>query len=122
MPADWYKPYLPVGIMSRRFSLLRKILESDSFPDVNCGPDGIHFRNFRYLSLTLTALISLLSMSGLAIMYQVGRGQRRVTPSSCCHPALLIFSRCPFVKLTEPSLRPSRNISCTFSTFTMMER
>src|SRR5580698_6057499 len=30
--------------------------------------------------------------------------QLRVMTSSCCHPALLIFSRCPFVRLTEPSL------------------
>ncbi len=45
-----------------------------------------------------------------------------MTARSCCQPALLIFTRWPFVRLTDPSLRPSRKISWTRSTFTMTER
>jgi hypothetical protein len=44
------------------------------------------------------------------------------TSNNLSHPTLLIRNLLPLAKITAPSLRPSRKISRTLSTFTMIDR
>jgi hypothetical protein len=44
------------------------------------------------------------------------------TSNNLSHPTLLIRNLLPLAKITAPTLRPSRKISRTLSTFTMIDR